>query len=67
VAAGEVGLTGNLRSIPNADKIIQEASRLGYDAVILPEKNAKQSQSAGNSIQILGAATLADAIKYYLR
>ena len=42
VAVGEVGLTGNLRSVPNADRIIQEAVRLGYEAVILPENNAKR-------------------------
>ena len=47
VAAGEVGLTGNLRSIPNADKIIQEAVRLGYEAVILPERNARHTAQSG--------------------
>ena len=69
VAAGEVGLTGNLRSIPNADKIIQEAVRLGYDAVILPEKNAKQSASLikkiGGSISVIGASNLSDAIRAF--
>lgn len=47
VAVGEVGLTGHLRSIPNSDKIVQEAVRLGYEAVILPERNARQSAEAG--------------------
>ena len=47
VAAGEVGLTGHLRSIPNADKIVQEALRLGYDAVILPERNARHAAESG--------------------
>ena len=69
VAAGEVGLTGNLRSIPNADKIIQEAVRLGYDAVILPDKNAKQSaaliKKLGGSIRVLGASNIADAIREF--
>lgn len=47
VAAGEVGLTGCLRSIPNADRIVQEAVRLGYEAVILPERNARHAAEAG--------------------
>ena len=47
VAVGEVGLTGHLRSIPNSDKIVQEAVRLGYEAVILPERNARQSAESG--------------------
>lgn len=62
VAVGEVGLTGNLRSVPNADKMIQEAVRLGYEAVILPERNAAQPGKA-SGISILGAANLRDAIR----
>lgn len=67
VAVGEVGLTGHLRSIPNADKILQEAIRLGYDTIILPERNAKQASKSASkaSIRIVGAANIADAIKAY--
>ena len=65
VAAGEVGLTGNLRSIPNADRIIQEAVRLGYEAVILPENNAKQIKEAPK-IRVFGASNINDAIRAYL-
>lgn len=65
VAVGEVGLTGNLRSVPNADRIIQEAVRLGYEAVILPENNAKQYRG-GVDIKVLGAANVSDAIRAWL-
>jgi len=47
VAVGEVGLTGHLRQIPNSDKIVQEAVRLGYETVILPERNARQAAESG--------------------
>ena len=65
VAVGEVGLTGNLRSVPNADRIVQEAERLGYEMVILPENNAKQYRG-GSEIRVLGAANLNDAIRAWL-
>ena len=39
VAIGEVGLTGDLRSVSNADKIVSEAERLGYEKTVLPSKN----------------------------
>jgi len=65
VAVGEVGLTGNLRSVPNADRIIQEAERLGYEAVLLPEKNAGQYRG-GRDIRVLGASNISDAIRAYL-
>ena len=67
VAAGEVGLTGNLRSVPNTGKIVQEALRLGYEAVILPAKNAGQAAKAsGEGIHVMGAANISDAIRAYL-
>jgi len=65
VAAGEVGLTGNLRSISNADRIIQEAVRLGYEAVILPDKNAVQIKETPK-IKVFGASNISDAIRAYL-
>ncbi|MDD5822894.1 MAG: DNA repair protein RadA [Firmicutes bacterium] len=64
VAVGEVGLTGRLRSVPNADKIIVEAERLGYEKVILPTKNAEASKS--NKVRLCGADNVRDAIKLYL-
>ena len=66
VAVGEVGLTGHLRSVANADKIIQEAIRLGYEAVILPAKNVS-SKDADGKLRILGAESLSDAIHAYLK
>ncbi len=75
VAVGEVGLTGHLRSIPNSDKILQEAIRLGYDTVILPERNAKSSggkassgtgSNKNTSIRVIGASNISDAIRSYI-
>ena len=73
VAVGEIGLTGNLRQVPNTDKIIQEAVRLGYDGIILPKKNAEQAKTAtskdtlfAGTIEIYGADNLREAIKYYI-
>ena len=63
VAVGEVGLTGQLRSVPNADKIISEAERLGYDKVILPKKNA--SKCSSSKVQICGAENIREAIKLF--
>ena len=65
VAVGEVGLTGHLRSVSNADKIIQEAERLGYDTVILPERNAARA-SGSSKIRIAGASNISDAIGAWL-
>lgn len=67
VAIGEIGLTGNLRSVPNTDKILQEAIRLGYETIILPKKNAEQAAKlpASSGIQICGVSNIAEAIKMF--
>lgn len=65
VALGEVGLTGNLRAVRNADRIVSEAARLGYEAVILPRGNAKVSVPNAD-IKVVGAESLASAIKAFI-
>ncbi len=62
VAIGEIGLTGRLRSVRGADKIAAEAKRLGYEAVILPKKNANIKV---DGIEILGAENINDAIRLF--
>jgi len=60
IFVGEVGLSGELRSVPNIDRRISEAASLGFKrAVCAPvKKNAQKI----NSIQIVQAKTLAEAI-----
>ena len=61
LALGEVGLTGELRSIQNADKIVKEAARLGIKRIILPKRNAEKL--AGSSgVKLVGVSTVREAI-----
>ena len=59
---GEIGLTGELRSIPHADRILREAERLGFSRVILPEKNADKAKPSGN-LKIQGVSNVAQALR----
>ncbi len=63
LAIGEIGLTGDLRSIQNADRIIREAARLGFKKVILPKKNAEKIMDIPKGIKIKGVDNLREAIK----
>ena len=65
VALGEVGLTGNLRAVRNADRIVSEAARLGYGTIIIPKGNIK-IENRSTDIQVVGAGSLGDAIKAYI-
>jgi DNA repair protein RadA/Sms len=61
LAAGEIGLTGELRPVRGADKIVREAEKLGFSTVILPQRNAASLQRAAG-ITVIPAGSLADAI-----
>ena len=65
VALGEVGLTGNLRTVRNADRIVSEAARLGYETIIIPKGNIK-IENRSTDIHVVGAGSLGDAIKAYI-
>ena len=41
VLIGEVGLSGEVRAVPYAERRIAEAAKLGFQKVILPKKNLK--------------------------
>jgi DNA repair protein RadA/Sms len=60
-ALGEIGLTGELRSVRGADKMAAEAARLGFTKVILPKKNAAGVGPQSN-VDIRAVSTVADAI-----
>ncbi len=66
IALGEIGLTGELRSIQHTDKIAREAARMGFKRVIMPEKNAERLRSQkdiSSSIQIIGVRRIYDALR----
>lgn len=59
---GEIGLTGELRSVQYVDRIIKEAERLGFQNLIVPSKNAeKLSKSTG--MKVYGVHNVAEALK----
>jgi DNA repair protein RadA/Sms len=65
LALGEIGLTGELRPVPSAEKIVREAVRMGFEKIILPQSQAKKLASAGVGIRICGVDDVAQAIRSY--
>jgi DNA repair protein RadA/Sms len=63
LAMGEIGLTGDLRSVQNAEKIVKEAARMGFQRIILPKKNARRMTEIAEGIELLGVKSLAEAIE----
>ena len=61
VVIGEVGLGGEVRSVSNIDKRIQEAAKLGFKKVI-PSNNYKSIKSK-NTIEIIPVDNILEAIQ----
>ena len=68
LAIGEIGLTGDLRSVRNADKICAEAERLGYEKVILPANNVRNAAAKGpKSCRVIGVRNIKEAMAAFGR
>ena len=69
IAFGEVGLSGELRSVPRAQTRINEAARLGFTTCIMPKSSIKQISSCPDNLKLIGVRSLREAvslIKYRL-
>lgn len=58
---GEVGLAGEVRAIPQAERRLFECGRLGFNRIILPKYNLRNIKVPEN-IEVVGVDTVAQAI-----
>lgn len=63
VAFGEIGLSGEIRSVPRAQTRINEAERLGFKRCIIPKACIKQLNQKNTSIDIIGVRNIHEAIR----
>lgn len=66
VVFGEVGLSGEVRAVSQAELRLKEAARLGFKAAVLPEKNARQLTKSRLGLKIFPAASIGEALKLAL-
>ena len=66
VAIGEVGLTGEIRSVSSIEKRVKEAERMGFSQCLIPESSRKQIKYKGN-IEIIGVKNIKEAIQVALK
>jgi DNA repair protein RadA/Sms len=60
IAVGEVGLSGELRSVSQLERRINEATRLGFERCLVPKTGAKINPA--KNIKLIPASTLREAI-----
>lgn len=62
IAIGEVGLTGEVRSVNQIEKRIREAEKLGFKKCIIPESNKKLLKDT-YKLDIIGVQNISEAMR----
>lgn len=62
VVIGEVGLTGEVRSVNFIDKRLKEAEKMGFKKCIIPETNKKLLKN-NYEMDIIGVRNITEAMK----
>jgi DNA repair protein RadA/Sms len=63
IAFGEVGLSGEVRSVSMAEARIREAGKLGFTTCILPQSCLKTVKDAGD-MKLIGVESVGQALSY---
>ncbi len=63
VAIGEIGLAGELRRVPELDRRLAEAARLGFTVAIVPATGDSRSRDDQSRIQVHPAPDLGGALR----
>lgn len=66
VVIGEIGLSGELRSVNQLDRRLNEAAKLGFRRAVIPAPPRRARVPRSEEIEILLAATAAEAIELAL-
>lgn len=64
VIFGEIGLSGEIRSVSKIVERVKEAARLGFTRCIVPKSSLKQLSALKDSIEIIGVSTLSAALGF---
>ena len=64
IAFGEIGLSGELRSVPRANERVNEAARMGFKQCILPKACLKQITGTPASMKLIGVSRLSEAVAF---
>ena len=64
VLVGEVGLSGELRSVPNLEKRIKESEALGFTNIIIPKSNLKRLKNTDYKIKVLGFQNVKEVLNH---
>ncbi len=60
---GEVGLTGEIRRVNQIEARVKEAAKVGFKRIFIPKNNLNQELKNNSEIEVIGVASLPQALK----
>ncbi|MDP9369811.1 MAG: DNA repair protein RadA [Chloroflexota bacterium] len=66
VAVGEIGLSGELRSVNQLNRRLNEAGRLGFSRVVVPAPAGRRGKRGEAGIEVVRVGTVGEAIEAVL-
>lgn len=66
IAIGELGLSGECRSVSNLEQRVKEASRLGFTKAVIPAKNIEK-RKIDSDIELIPINSIYEAIKVLVK
>lgn len=62
IAFGEVGLSGEIRTVPRIEARIREAARLGFTQCVLPRSSLKSITNVPDTIELIPVRNIKEAV-----
>ena len=59
---GEVGLAGEVRTVPQCERRVAECARLGFTTLVIPKENARRIKTLPEGVKLLGVDTVMQAL-----
>lgn len=63
---GEVGLSGEIRSVPRVEERVKEAARIGFRELLVPKQVSATVEKLWSTCKITGVSSLEDVVKLSL-
>jgi DNA repair protein RadA/Sms len=62
VFIGELGLSGEIRTVKQTDWRLREAEKLGFGRCIMPKSGASKSESTATGLKTIGVSSISEAL-----
>ena len=59
---GEVGLAGEVRTVPQCERRVAECARLGFTTLVIPRENARRIKNPPEGVRLIGVDTVLQAV-----